>query len=58
MGWQWGQGPWKHSPYVQVSDVLCYKQIPIIFEFVVCSTTANVTSIKNRKKEIEMARIF
>ena len=29
MGWQWGQGPWKGSPYVQVSDVLCYKPIPI-----------------------------
>ena len=31
MGWQWGQGPWKHFPYVQVSDVLCYKPIAIIF---------------------------
>ena len=25
MGWQWGQGPWKRFPYIQVSDVLCYK---------------------------------
>ena len=31
MGWQWGQGPWKHFPYVQVSDVLCYIPIPIIY---------------------------
>ena len=31
MGWQWGNIPWKHSPYIQVSDVLCYKQIPIIY---------------------------
>ena len=30
MGWQWGHGPWKRSPYVHVSDVLCYKPIPII----------------------------
>ena len=30
MGWQWGQGPWKHSPYIQVSDVLCYKPIPMM----------------------------
>ena len=30
MGWQWGQGPWKRFPYIQVSDVLCYKPIPII----------------------------
>ena len=29
MGWQWGQCPWKHSPYIQVSDVLCYKPIHI-----------------------------
>ena len=29
LGWQWGQGPWKHFPYVQVSDVLCYTPIPI-----------------------------
>ena len=30
MGWQWGQGPWKHFYiYIQVSDVLCYKPIPI-----------------------------
>ena len=31
MGWQWGQGTWKCSPYIQVSDVLCYKPIPIIY---------------------------
>ena len=31
MGWQWGQGPWKCFPHVQVSDVLCYKPIPITF---------------------------
>ena len=30
MGWQWGQGPWKRFLYIQVSDVLCYKPIPII----------------------------
>ena len=30
-GWQWGQCPWKRFPYIQVSDVLCYKQIPIIY---------------------------
>ena len=29
MGWQWGQCPWKRFPYIQVSDVLCYKPIPI-----------------------------
>ena len=22
MGWQWGQCPWKHFPYIQVSNVL------------------------------------
>ena len=31
MGWQWSQCPWKRFPYIQVSDVLCYKQIPIIY---------------------------
>ena len=31
MGWQWGNIPWKHSPYIEVSDVLCYKPIPIIY---------------------------
>ena len=31
MGWQWGQCPWKRFPYIQVSDVLCYKLIPIIY---------------------------
>ena len=31
MGWQWGNIPWKHSPYIQVSDLLCYKPIPIIY---------------------------
>ena len=31
MDWQWGKGPWKCFPYIQVSDVLCYKQIPIIY---------------------------
>ena len=31
MDWQWGQGPWKRFPYVQVSDVLCHKPIPIIY---------------------------
>ena len=31
LGWQWGQDPWKRFPYVQVSGVLCYKQIPIIY---------------------------
>ena len=30
MGWQWGQVPWKLFPYIQVSDVLRYKPIPII----------------------------
>ena len=30
MGWQWEQCPWKRFPYIQVSDVLCYKPIPII----------------------------
>ena len=30
MSWQREQGPWKHSPYIQVSGVLCYKLIPII----------------------------
>jgi len=34
MGWQWGQGPWKRFPYIQVSDVLCYKPIPIILRIV------------------------
>ena len=29
MGWQWRQYLWKCSPYIQVSDVLCYKLIPI-----------------------------
>ena len=29
-GWQWEQGPWKGFPHVHVSDVLCYKPIPII----------------------------
>ena len=31
MGWQWGQCPWKRFPYIRVSDVLCYKPIPIIY---------------------------
>ena len=31
MGWQWGKSPWKRSPYIQESDVLCYKSIPIIY---------------------------
>jgi hypothetical protein len=31
MGWQWGNIPWKRSPYIQVSDVLCYKSILIIY---------------------------
>ena len=31
MGSICGHGPWKRSPYVQVSDVLCYKPIPIIY---------------------------
>ena len=31
MRWQWGKILWKHSPYIQVSDVLCYKPIPIIY---------------------------
>ena len=31
MGWQWGRYPWKRFPYIEVSDVLCYKQIPIIY---------------------------
>ena len=26
------KSPWKRSPYIQVSDVLCYKPIPIICE--------------------------
>ena len=30
IGWQWGNIPWKHSPYIQVSDVLCYKPTSII----------------------------
>ena len=30
MGWQWGKCTWKCSPYIQVSDVLCYKPIPIM----------------------------
>ena len=32
MGCQWRLGLWKRSPYIQVSDVLCYKLIPIINE--------------------------
>ena len=28
---QWGWGPWKCFLYIQVSDVLCYKPIPIIY---------------------------
>ena len=31
MGWQWGQCLWKCFPYIRVSDVLCYKPIPIIY---------------------------
>ena len=27
-GWQWGHGPWKHFPYIQVRDLLCYEPIP------------------------------
>ena len=30
MGWQWGKRPWMHSPYIQISDVFCYKPISII----------------------------
>ena len=30
VGWQWGKIPLKPSPYIQVSDVLCYKPILII----------------------------
>ena len=29
MGLQWEKMPWRCSPYIQVSDVLCYKLIPI-----------------------------
>ena len=32
MGWQWGQGLWKHSPYIQVSVVLWYKPILIVIK--------------------------
>ena len=31
MSWQWRQCLWKCSPYIQVSDVLCYKLIPLIY---------------------------
>ena len=30
MGWQWRQGLWKCYSYIQVSDVLGHKPIPII----------------------------
>ena len=28
-----GDCPWKHFPYIQVSDVLCYKPIPIMCKY-------------------------
>ena len=34
MGWQWGQGPWMRFPYIQVSDVLCYKPTPIMYTLI------------------------
>ena len=40
MGWQWGQGPWKCFPYIEVSDILCYKLIPIIAVDFVCLPAA------------------
>ena len=41
MGWQWGQGPWKRFPYIQVSDVLCYKPIPIIYRTLLLQNSLN-----------------
>jgi hypothetical protein len=31
MGWQWKWCHWKRSLYIEVSDVLCYKLIPVIY---------------------------
>ena len=42
MGWQCGQGPWKRFPYIQVSDVLCYKLIPIIYRTSLLQNSLNV----------------
>ena len=58
MGWQWGQGPWMHFPYVQVSDVLCYRPIPIIYRTsllqnflkVIMETTVYHTNIRRKYK--------
>ena len=39
MGWQWRECLWQCSPYIQISDVLCYKPISII-----CRTSLSETS--------------
>ena len=42
MGWQWGQGPQKRFPYVHLSDVLCYKPIPIIYRILLLQNSLKV----------------
>ena len=42
MGWQWGQCPWKRFPYIQVSDVLCYKPTPIIYRTLLLQNSLKV----------------
>ena len=42
MGWQWGNIPWKRSPYIEVSNVLCYKPIPIIIRTCLDGTQGKV----------------
>ena len=47
MGWQWGQGHWKRSSYIQVSDVLCHKLIHITLFLVHCNFYFHILSILN-----------
>ena len=47
MGWQWGQGPWKRSSYIQASDVLCYKPIPIIYRTLLLQNSLKVINVND-----------
>ena len=47
MGWQWEQGPWNLYPYVQVSDTLCYKPIPIMYRTSLLQNSLKVITHEN-----------
>ena len=51
MGLQWGQGPWKRFPCIQICDVLCYKPIPIIYRTSLLQNSLKVIVVCDYVKE-------